>query len=71
MRPLDNLSGQSFGIYEVLSFDHMAWNGINHKHPMSYYKCRCKKCGSTFIRARSHLIQCKNIRHGGGCKEVS
>lgn len=38
-KKLDNLSGKEFGIWEVLAFDHMKWNGSNHKHGMSYYRC--------------------------------
>ena len=48
MNVLDDLSGQIFGIWKVLAFDHMKWNGTNGKHGMSYYKCECQKCGKIF-----------------------
>lgn len=57
MRELDNLSGQTFGIWKVLEFDHMEQYGANHAHGMSYYKCECTKCGTIHIRARSQLLQ--------------
>lgn len=63
----DNLSGQIFGIWKVLDFDHMKWNGANQKHGMSYYQCECQKCGKKMLKARSGLKQNKNTRHHG-CK---
>jgi hypothetical protein len=63
MNVLDNLSGRTFGIYEVLEFDHMKQLGTNGKHGMSYYKCLCTKCGKILIVPRSQLIQEKNILH--------
>jgi hypothetical protein len=66
-RELDNLSGKTFGIWKVLEFDHMKWNGANHKHGMSYYKCECQKCGRVLLIARSGLLQSKNSRHEGEC----
>lgn len=67
MKDFDDLSGKSFGIWEVLEFDHMEYHGVNHKHGMSYYKCKCKKCGKIFMLARSHLTQEKNKCHRGAC----
>lgn len=60
---IDDLSGQTFGIWKVLEFDHMKWNGVNRKHGMSYYKCQCVKCGQIHLKARSDLIQSPNKRH--------
>lgn len=57
MAAFDDLSGKEFGIWEVLEFDHMKWNGKNHRHGMSYYKCRCKACGAIRIKDRATLIQ--------------
>lgn len=69
MNQLDNLSGRTFGIWKVLEFDHMKWNGTNHRHGMSYYRCECQKCGAIQIKARSDLMQtpCKT-HHGCGVK---
>ena len=57
MNVLDDLSGQQFGIWKVLAFDHMKQNGTNHMHGMSYYKCECQKCGLINLKSRSQLIQ--------------
>lgn len=67
MNVLDDLSGQEFGIWKVLAFDHMQQNGKDGTHGMSYYQCECQKCGAIRLKARSELTQCKNIRHLG-CK---
>ena len=67
MKDFDNLSGKVFGIWEVLEFDHMEYCGTNHRHGMSYYKCRCKKCGKIFIKPRSHLTQNKCTSPKGAC----
>lgn len=64
-KKLDNLSGKEFGIWEVLAFDHMKWNGSNHKHGMSYYRCRCKRCGKIRLKARSELLQRPSYHHYG------
>ena len=63
MNVLDDLSGQIFGIWKVLAFDHMKWNGTNGKHGMSYYKCERQKCGKICLKARSDLKQGKNGWH--------
>lgn len=65
----DDLSGKTFGIWKVLEFDHMKWNGANHKSGMSYYKCECQKCGRVFVRSRSQLLEAKNIYHRGKCED--
>lgn len=67
MRTLDDLSGQIFGIWKVLKFDHMKQNGKDGTHGMSYYQCECQKCGGIQLKARSDLKQQKNIKHLG-CK---
>lgn len=66
MAEFDNLSGQEHGIWKVLAFDHMAWNGTDSRHGMSYYICECKRCGAIRLKARSQLMQrpCRNHR---GC----
>lgn len=63
----DDLSGREFGIWCVVEFDHMKQNGTNHKHGMSYYRCKCKRCGVIKLVARSHLTNSKNSKHAG-CK---
>lgn len=68
MRQFEDLSGKTFGIWKVLEFDHMKWNGVDHKHGMSYYKCECQICGRIFVRPRSELTQGQNSRHIGKCK---
>lgn len=70
MRELDNLSGQTFGIWKVVAFDHMKWNGTDHTHGMSYYQCECKKCGQVYLKARSDLLQRPGKRHHGCRAEV-
>ena len=65
MKPFDDLTGKQFGIWEVMNFDHMAWCGKNGKHGMSYYQCKCKKCGAKKLKARSDLTQNLNVRHLG------
>lgn len=65
MWALDDLSGKEFGIWKVLEFDHLEWNGTNHKHAMSYYKCECKKCGKIVLKPRSNLMQHPCKRHFG------
>lgn len=60
MRELDNLSGKEFGVWKVLEFDHMEWYGADHAHGMSYYKCKCKRCGSIKLVSRAQLICAKN-----------
>ena len=67
MRDFDNLSRRVVGIWEVLEFDHMEYHGANKTHGMSYYKCECKKCGRTFIKPRSNILQ-NNTRHIGECR---
>ena len=67
MNVLDDLSGQKFGIWKVIAFDHMQQNGTDGTHGMSYYQCECQKCCAIRLKARSELTQCKNIRHIG-CK---
>jgi hypothetical protein len=69
MRHFDNLSGQTFGIWEVLEFDHMKYLGTDHTHGVSYYKCRCKKCGQVFIVSRTNLLQSANKTHKGFCAD--
>ena len=73
MREFNNLSGQTIGIWNVLVFDHMKWNGSNHKHGMSYYKCECTKCGQIRLKARSDLLQqpCKGHRRCGVNKNAN
>lgn len=66
-KEFDDLSGREFGIYKVIKFSHMAHNGKNGRHYMSYYVCECKKCGRHLIVARSQLTQCKNEKHEGKC----
>lgn len=63
MRDFDNLSGQEFGIWKVLEFDHMEYYGANGKHGMSYYRCKCKKCNAVKIVARSRLTHTACKRH--------
>lgn len=69
-RYLDDLSGQEFGIWKVLEFDHERWYGRKGTSGCTYYRCQCKKCGKIFIRSRKQLLQCKNIRHCGRCEHV-
>jgi hypothetical protein len=69
VKQLDNLSGQTFGIWEVLEFDHMKYLGTNHQHGMSYYKCRCKNCGRIFIVPRSNLLRRPTKPHNGLCAD--
>ena len=57
MRELDNLSGQTFGIWKVIAFDHMKWYGADHKHGMSYYDCECTRCGKHQVVARAQLLR--------------
>lgn len=71
MKEFDNLSGQIFGIWKVLEFDHMKWYGADHKHGMSYYRCECQKCGRIKPVARTNLMQSKCKYHQGECKEVA
>ena len=68
-KQFDDLSGREFGIYKVIKFSHMAHNGKNGKHYMSYYECECKLCGKRFKVARSELIQSKCSKHLGECKQ--
>lgn len=65
MPQFDNLSGQEIGLWEVLRFHHMQYNGTNKRHGMSYYECKCKKCGAVRIVARSHLLSNKGHKHEG------
>ena len=68
MREFDDLTGETFGIWEVLEFDHMRWYGVDETHGMSYYRCRCKKCGKEAIVARSHLKHHPCAYHHGKCE---
>lgn len=68
MNTLDDLSGKEFGIWKVLEFDHMEQYGVNKRHGMSYYKCKCMKCGMVLLVPRSHLTHGKCSRHNG-CKD--
>ena len=71
MSGFDDLTGNEYGIWEVIKFSHMEWYGTNHRHGMSYYFCKCKKCGAIKRKARSDLLQDKNIRHSGcGVKSI-
>lgn len=70
MFEIKDLSGSTFGIYKVLSLDHVKYNGANGKHDMSYYKCVCEKCGEILLMPRSQLTQGKNVYHQG-CKGMS
>lgn len=65
-KEFDDLSGRQFGIWKVIAFDHMKWNGVNHKHGMSYYKCKCMECGQICLKARSNLLELRKYHHG--CK---
>lgn len=57
MGRFDDLSGQTFGIWKVIAFDHMKQNGTDGTRGMSYYRCECSKCGQIRLKARSELIQ--------------
>lgn len=63
MAEFNDLTGQEFGIWKIIGFDHMKYNGTNRKHGMSYYKCECKKCGVIKVIARSQLLQIPNMKH--------
>lgn len=63
----DDLTGKEIGIYKVINFSHMAHNGRDKRHGMSYYECECKKCGRRFKVARSRLVKEKCISHRGQC----
>jgi len=64
MGRFDNLSGQTFGTWKVLAFDHMEYHGVNHKSGMSYYLCECKTCGEHKLVSRSQLLRQPCKRHG-------
>lgn len=64
----DDLSGKTFGIWNVLEFDHMSHTGTNQKNSLSYYKCECSVCGRIFLRSRCNILHSKGVRHRGKCK---
>ena len=66
---LKDLSGNTFGIWKVIRLDHVKYNGTNHKHGMSYYRCECIRCGAVKLMPRSSLTQSKNSYHRN-CRAV-
>ena len=66
-RPFEDLSGKTFGIWEVIAFDHMKQYGADGTHGISHYQCKCKKCGRIFIKSRPNLTQSKCKQHFGEC----
>jgi hypothetical protein len=67
-RQLDDLSGQTIGIYNVLELDHMKHVG-SKKSTLSYYKCQCRVCGRVFVRTRGTLMTVQGNYHQGKCKK--
>lgn len=65
MYELKNLSGTTLGIWKVLDLAYVRYNGTNHRHGMSYYRCECRKCGMIKLIARSQLTQGKHCWHCG------
>lgn len=64
---VDDLSGQTIGIYNVLELDHMKKVG-SKQATLSYYKCQCRVCGRIFVRSRSNILAHRG-RHHGKCKK--
>lgn len=67
-RRLDNLSGKTIGIYNVLELDYMK-NVGSKKSTLSYYKCQCRVCGRVFVRTRGTLMTVQGNYHQGKCKK--
>lgn len=62
----DDLSGKTFGLWNVLELDHTKQVGSN-KSTLTYYKCECKACGRIFVRSRPTLLTAKGVYHRGKC----